>query len=221
MPTDELAKLGNTVTADYIVVSKINNLASRVNKEKLLGETIKINSVKGDLLINIINVPTSQIIYSDRFKLEQVNSNTEKLASIISKRLSRKVIDTFYPAKLISINNKEITVDQGRDFFDKNTKYKIMMLGKRIIDETTGTISGRVEKEIGLSNYISGSAKQSKLKIYKLNTNSSNLKADGSIIIRPIFAKLPSIDQVLKNRIKKIKNKNKELKKKLEKDKDW
>ena len=221
VPTDELAKLGNTVTADYIVVSKINNLTSRVNKEKLLGETVKINSVKADLLINIINVPTSQIIYSDRFKLEQVNSNTEKLASIISKRLSRKVIDTFYPAKLISINNKEITVDQGRDFFDKNTKYKIIMLGKRIVDETTGTISGRVEKEIGLSNYISGSVRQSKLKIYKLNTNSSNLKADGSIIIRPIFAKLPSIDQVLKNRIKNIKNKNTNLKKKIQKDKDW
>ena len=99
MPTDELAKLGNTVTADYIVVSKINNLTSRVNKEKLLGETIKINSVKADLLINIINVPTSQIIYSDSFKLEQINSNIEKLASIISKRLSRKVIDTFFPAK--------------------------------------------------------------------------------------------------------------------------
>ncbi len=221
VPTDDLAKLGNTVTADYIIVSKINNLASRVNKEKLLGETIKINSVKADLLISIINVPTSQIIYSDRIKLEQVNSNTEKLASIISKRLSRKVIDTFYPAKLISINNKEITVDQGNDFFDKNTKYKIIMLGKRIIDETTGTISGRVEKEIGLSNYISGSAKQSTLKIYKLNTNLSNLKADGSIIIRPIFAKMPSIDQVLKNRIKNIKNKNTNLKKKTQKDKDW
>ena len=221
MPTDDLAKLGNTVTADYIVVSKINNLTSRVNKEKLLDETVKINSVKADLLINIINVPTSQIIYSDSFKLKQVNSNIEKLASIISKRLSRKVIDTFYPAKLISINNKEITVDQGSDFFDKNTKYKIIMLGKRIVDETTGTISGRVEKEIGLSNYISGSIKQSKLKIYKLNTNSSNLKADGSIIIRPIFAKLPSIDQVLKHSIKKIKNKNTNLKKKIQKDKDW
>ena len=166
-------------------------------------------------------MPTSQIIYSDRIKLEQVNSNTEKLASIISKRLSRKVIDTFYPAKLIYINNKEITVNQGSDFFDKNTKYKILMLGKRIVDETTGTISGRVQKEIGLSNYISGSAKQSKLKIYKLNTNLSNLKTDGSIIIRPIFAKPPSINQLLKNRIKKIKNKNKNLKKKLEKDKDW
>ena len=95
------------------------------------------------------------------------------------------------------------------------------MLGKRIVDETTGTISGRVEKEIGLSNYISGSAMQSKLKIYKLKRNLSNLKTDGSIIIRPIFAKLPSIDQVLKNRIKKIKNKNNNIKKKLEKDKDW
>ena len=83
------------------------------------------------------------------------------------------------------------------------------------------TISGRVEKEIGLSNYVSGSAKQSKLKIYKLNTNSSKLKADGSIIIRPVFTKLPSINQVIKKRIKKIKNKNKKLKKKLEKDKDW
>ena len=105
-----------------------------------------------------------------------------------------------------------MTVDQGSDFFDKKTKYKIIMLGKRIVDETTGTISGRVEKEIGLANYISGSAKQSKLKIFKLNTNLSNLKADGSIIIRPVFEKLPSINQVLKNRIKKIKNKNKKLK---------
>ena len=42
------------MTADYIVVSKINNLTSRVNKEKLLGETVKINSVKADLLIILL-----------------------------------------------------------------------------------------------------------------------------------------------------------------------
>ena len=221
VPTNDLAKLGNFVSADYIVVSKINNFSSRVSKNKLLGETIKINSIKADLLINLINVTTSQIIYSDRFKLEQVNSNAEKLASLISKRLSRKVIDTFYPAKLIYINNKEMIVDQGSDFFDKKTKYKIIILGKRIIDETTGTVSGRVEKEIGLSNYISGSVRQSKLKIHKLNTNYSNLKIDGSVIIRPVFRKLPSIDQVLKNKIKKIKNKNINLKKKIKQDKDW
>ena len=144
------------------------------------------------------------------------------IANLLAENCNKKIFLWAFEKKVSdTINNKQITVDQGRDFFDKNTKYKIIMLGKRIVDETTGTISGRVEKEIGLCNYISGSVKQSKLKIYKLNTNSSNLKADGSIIIRPIFAKLPSIDQVLKNRIKKIKNKNTNLKKKIEKDKDW
>ena len=72
--------------------------------------------------------------------LSQSGGSLTKFSKIISNRLSRKIIDTFFPTKLIAFNNKQITVDQGRSFFDKKSKYNIIKLGARIIDQTTKRI---------------------------------------------------------------------------------
>ena len=103
----------------------------------------------------------------------------------------------------------------------KKTKYKLLRLGGKVIDQTTGKFSARVENEVGNLTFISGSPKQSKLKIIDAKVNLSGLKFDGSFLVRPVFKSLPTEDEVAKEKLKKVRNKSKKMMKKIDKDKDW
>lgn len=221
VPKEELAKLGNKVSADYLILSSLNKILIKNISKSLMGEKIYIKNITVDVDVNIIDVSTSQIIFSDNLSLTQSGGTLATMSKIMSERVSRKIIDRFYPAKLIAIDNKKIIVDQGDSFFNSKNKYKLIKLGNRIIDQTTSLVSGRVEEEIGTLIFLSGSPKQSILKIDKVNIDISKLIPDGSFIVRPIFKKLPTEDEIAKEKIKNIKNKSKNMMKKIEKDKDW
>ena len=218
---EELAKLGNKVGADYILIPSLQKIRNKTIKQKLMGETIKSKELSIDLSINIIDIATSQIIFSDSMILSQGGGNLTNFAKKISNRLSRKITDTFFPAKLIAFENNKITVDQGSSFFNKKSKYNIIKLGSRILDQTTKEFSGRVENVIGKASFTNGTNKQSTLNIDKLTKDKKLLKVDGSIIVRPVFEPLPSASDIAKAKIKKIKAKNKKMMKKIDKDKDW
>jgi len=218
---EEVAKLGNKVAADYLLISSLNEIGSKKIYKKLMGESISLTKSNANISVNIIDISTSQIIFSDDFNLTQSSGNIGSLAKIISSRLSRKITDTFYPAKVISQNGKNIIVDQGKSFFNKKTKYKLLRLGGKVIDQTTGKFSARVENEVGNLTFISGSPKQSKLKIVDTKINLSDLKFDGSFLVRPVFKSLPTENEIAKERLKKVKSKSKKMMKKIDKDKDW
>ena len=59
------------------------------------------------------------------------------------------------------------------------------------------------------------------LKLISLEDNENSLDTKQGIIIRPIFEKLPTASDIAKQKIKKIKSKNKKMMKKIDKDKDW
>ena len=67
-------------------------------------------------------------------------------------------------------------MDQGNSFFNKKTKYKLLRLGGKVIDQTTGKYSARVEREVADLIFISGSPKQSKLKIGNEKVNLKNFQ---------------------------------------------
>ena len=219
--TEELAKLGNKVGADYIIVTSLQNINNKTIKTKLMGETISTKQSEIDLTVSIIDIATSQIIFSDNMSLSQGGVSLSKFSKLIAERLARKITDTFFPAKLIAFKNNKLTVDQGNSFFNKKSTYNIIKLGPRVIDQTLNQFSGRVENIIGKAQFLEGSSKQSVLKLISLEDKETALDAKQGIIIRPIFKKLPTASDIAKEKIKKIKTKNKKMMKKIDKDKDW
>ena len=219
--TEEVAKLGNKVAADYLLIPSLSAVESKKISKKLMGEKISFFKSKASVSVNIIDISTSQVIFSDNFDLSQSGGNVNSLAKIISDRLSRQITDTFFPAKVVGLNNKTLIVDQGKSFFNNKTKYKLYKLGGKIVDQTTGTFSARVENEVGILSFLSGTPKQAKLKISKSKINLSEIKFDGSYLVRPIFNSLPTENEIAKEKLKKIKDKNKKMMKKIDKDKDW
>ena len=219
--TEELAKLGNKVGADYIIVTSLQNINNKTIKTKLMGETISTKQSEIDLTISIVDIATSQIIFSDSMSLSQAGGSLSNFSKLIADRLSRKITDTFFPAKLIAFKNNKLTVDQGNSFFNKKSIYNIIKLGPRVIDQTLNQFSGRVENIVGKAQFLEGSFKQSVLKLISLEDKETLLDAQQGIIIRPIFEQLPSASDIAKEKIKKIKAKNKKMMKKIDKDKDW
>ena len=219
--TEELAKLGNKVGADYIIVTSLQNIYNKTIKTKLMGETISTKQSEIDLTVSIVDIATSQIIFSDSMSISKAGGSLSKFSKLIAERLARKITDTFFPAKLIAFKNNKLTVDQGNSFFNKKSTYNIIKLGPRVIDQTLNQFSGRIEKIVGKAQYLEGSSKQSVLKLISLEDKETSLDAKQSIIIRPIFEKLPSASDIAKEKIKKIKAKNKKMMKKIDKDKDW
>ncbi len=219
--TEELAKLGNKVGADYIIVTTLQNINNKTIKTKLMGETISTKQSEIDLIISIVDIATSQIIFSESMSLSQAGGSLSKFSKLIADRLARKITDTFFPAKLIAFKNNKLTVDQGNSFFNKKSIYNIIKLGPRVIDQTLNQFSGRVENIVGKAQFLEGSSKQSVLKLINLEDKETLLDAQQGIIIRPIFEQLPSASDIAKEKIKKIKAKNKKMMKKIDKDKDW
>ena len=219
--TEELAKLGNKVGADYIIVTSLQNINNKTIKTKLMGETISTKQSEIDLTISIIDIATSQIIFSDSMSLSQAGGSLSKFSKLIADRLARKITDTFFPAKLIAFKNNKLTVDQGNSFFNKKSTYNIIKLGPRVIDQTLNQFSGRVENIVGKAQFLEGSSKQSVLKLINLEDKETLLDAQQGIIIRPIFEQLPSASDIAKEKIKIIKAKNKKKMKTIDKDKDW
>ena len=219
--TEELAKLGNKVGADYIIVTSLQNINNKTIKTKLMGETISTKQSEIDLTISIVDIATSQIIFSDSMSLSQAGGSLSKFSKLIADRLARKITDTFFPAKLIAFKNNKLTVDQGNSFFNKKSIYNIIKLGPRVIDQTLNQFSGRVENIVGKAQFLEGSSKQSVLKLINLEDKETLLDAQQGIIIRPIFEQLPSAADIAKEKIKIIKAKNKKMMKTIDKDKDW
>ena len=134
--TEEVAKLGNKVAADYLLISSLSNVELKKISKKLMGEKISFIKSSVSVSVNIIDIATSQVVFSDDFELGQSGGSINSLAKVISNRLSRKITDTFFPAKVVALDNKTIIVDQGKSFFNKKTKYRLFQLGGKIIDPT-------------------------------------------------------------------------------------
>ena len=77
---EELAKLGNKVGADYIIIASLQKLNNRTIKQKLMGETISSKELNTDLAISVIDIATSQIIFSDNMSLSQGGGSLSKFA---------------------------------------------------------------------------------------------------------------------------------------------
>ena len=93
---EELAKLGNKVGADYIIIASLQKLNNKTIKQKLMGETISSKEINADLAISVIDIATSQIIFSDNMILSQAGGSLSKFTKIISEFYRNRKTRIFY-----------------------------------------------------------------------------------------------------------------------------
>ena len=226
VPITELAKLGQELVADYVLVGTINNLFLREQQRQMSTVDRTITTIVGNAAISyrIIDVPTGQIKFSQTLnknlngKVKTINDPVQGVldtVSIVANDVGLKILETAYPFIVEKIEGENIVIGVGGDIIQVGQRYRLIQYGKKIVDSYTKESLGRKENIIGMVEITEVTPKMSYGKI--INTNKENLESEfkpKSFIIRS----LPESAQK-KNLQKKVDDKRKEIAKEF--DEDW
>ncbi len=174
---EESVKLGQKIFSDYILVGTLENLTSKESEIKIKNSNNTVNSKKAFIEFNyrIIDVPTSQIMFSDDYRgiFDLNNINSTSLESYIMKTTSieigSKILNAIYPLRIEKINGNLAYIGQGGLEIEVGEKYNIIELGDKIKDTYTNEYIGREEINVGILKITDVGQKLSTAEIIKQN----------------------------------------------------
>ena len=212
--TEELAKLGNRLGVDYLIIGIINKASINITKkESKVSDKVKtiVNS-SASVNIRIIDVVTTQIKFADTFEAS-ANTSLEKLATkMVKNEIGNIIIESIYPIRIISASSAQVVLGQGGKTVKPGYIYKIYQLGEKMIDPYTKESLGREEIEVGALEIITVRPKYSDAKILESIIDLKNaIRKEGDQFIVRLYKKSVQVkDQAIKRcQKKKAKSVNK------------
>ena len=222
-PAVEMAKIGNEISADFILVGSVENFNITEKVKKILSSDMEIKKKEASIYMSyrLLDVATKQISYSNtiEYKLTLTENSKKPDIEIISKTskiLGEEILFSIYPVLVEKIVNGEIYLGQGGNQFQKSDQYELFEKGEKIIDSYTNEVIGNVETSLGLLEITSVSTGYSKGKMLSAENNLPVDVTNGSYLIRPIKIDNAINDKTFEENKEKIKKKKEDKKKKLD-----
>ena len=222
-PAVEMAKIGNEISADFILVGSVENFNITEKVKKILSSDMEIKKKEASIYMSyrLLDVATKQISYSNtiEYKLTLTENSKKPDIEIISKTskiLGEEILFSIYPVLVEKIVNGEIYLGQGGNQFQKADQYELFEKGEKIIDSYTNEVIGNVETSLGLLEITSASTGYSKGKMLSAENNLPVDVTNGSYLIRPIKIDNAINDKTFEENKEKIKKKKEDKKKKLD-----
>jgi len=170
---EELARLGQRVGTDYLVISEVRkyNVADKSVVDPLDGTKISRSSTNTEVSIRLVDVATSQIKYA--------KSYVDSRGAILG------IINAIYPIAILAVNTNTVTLGSGGDEIKVGQRYTVMGLGKNLIDPYTNESLGKEEIPLGEIEITDVQAKTTLAKITK-GAPDINKQFPQGLIIRPL-----------------------------------
>ena len=217
VPTRELARLGNQVGTDYLVVLELRDLFTTVSERKM-ATTNKVRrktALTSEAGVRIIDVATSQIKFSGT-----VDSLGDKdyrdLARKASRAIGRYIQNAIYPIRIIAIDGDILTLGQGGKTIERGERYSLIRLGERLYDPYTKESLGYQETAVGTVMITTVRAKQSKAEIETLDGADIAALTGYEYVVRPVQPAADAEMEAARERVKKAKDQVKSLKDKFD-----
>lgn len=229
-PVSELARLGSTLTADYIIVGQVEDVDSQIREVYFptIEKTFKIPEGKATVNFKIIDVATSQVKFADNSMLGFDRESFEKamgagmrpnadiaMAEIASATIGSQILDAIYPIMVVAVNRGVLTLNQGGDLVEAGAIYGVYERGPKVFDPYTKESLGRSESKVGELKVERVTPKMSSASLFKGNLSVFDEFKIGKFVCR-LEESAPSRAQLNERKVReKIK------KKKSEYDDDW
>jgi hypothetical protein len=170
---EELARLGQRVGTDYLVISEVRkyNVADKSVVDPLDGSKISRSSTNTEVSIRLVDVASSQIKYAKSY--------------VDSRGAILDIINAIYPIAILAVNTNTVTLGSGGDEIKVGQRFTVMGLGKVLIDPYTNESLGKEEIPLGEIEITDVQAKTTLAKITK-GAPDINKQFPQGLIIRPL-----------------------------------
>ena len=180
MPVRELAKLGQELFADMILVGNLNSIRLRKAERKMKTSDRVLEYLAGNIATNIriIDTATGQIKFSSSLRMNpkdldlSLGSDVFTISKKIGDRVGFTVLNAIYPIMVTRVSDKvNLDLNTGGDVVSVGQVFDLMQLGDKVKDAYTKESLGKSETKIGTVEIIQVSPKQSKGKATLTNAN--------------------------------------------------
>lgn len=150
VPTEEMARLGEELVADYIVVGMIENIWLE-SREKKFPSGRTINSCGGTVSISfrVVEIATRQVALASVLDVPvSCGASSATAVSVlmpVADEVSEKILNAIYPLIVVRVSGEQVVLGQGGDGIKEGTRYKVYRYGERMVDPYNGEFLGREE----------------------------------------------------------------------------
>ena len=191
VPLQELAKLGQRLSTDYMIVGDVDEIHYLENNRQLKSSGKTITTIKQGARVSyrIIDVATGQIKFSDSYDEMPFSSNSRVSSATVAQKTASEIgnviLNAIYPIRVEAVKNKDVFIGQGGKTLRQGDQYTLVMLGDALKDSYTGESLGREERQVGTVEISHVQAKQAQAKIVRSSVNVEKLFMPGVFILRP------------------------------------
>jgi curli biogenesis system outer membrane secretion channel CsgG len=203
MSKDDLARVGQRVAADYLLIGRIDRFGYERHEQKLRasGRTLVSHSGGASLTLRMVNVTTGQIEQADTVSItlpetEPTTLGTSvdadrivaNLSSGLSEQAAQKIVSHLFPVTILSVDGDDVVLSQGGEALKEGGRYQVVVRGKEMKDPQTGQSLGRLEKPccIVLVTKVSPQLSYGTLANKQIDVSSSF--APGALEVRGVLA---------------------------------
>ena len=179
LPVAEIARLGQDLVADYIVVGTLENLSYSESTRRVESVDMNITTRRGvaEVSYRIIDITTGQIKFADTAQFSFDGDALSRVAggglanpdtailSLASEKIGKVILNAIYPIMLVSIQNDTVTLNQGGDLLRFGDQYEVFEYGERLYDPYTKESIGRQENLVGTIQITRVNPKQSMARV--------------------------------------------------------
>ena len=160
----ELAKLGQKLTADIVIIPEITRLEYKKSSRKLHFTGRELRSYQGGVDINfqVINVASGRTLLTKRvstpfpdtpptvYGTQKVGvASVKQQLSDLSDGFTRDFILKNFPISVVKLDGRNAILSQGEPMLKVGGVYQAVLLGEDVKDPQTGQSLGRLETNIG------------------------------------------------------------------------
>ena len=227
---DEMAKMGQELVADYILVGILENLSFQTSEMKMRtsDRTIKTRSGLVEMSYRIIDVPTRQIKYADHARINiteadlrnldnsLVTNNIDSAMTIIAAdAISKKVLNAIYPMLVVSVRGESVTLNQGGEMLKVGDQFEVFEYGEKMIDPYTKESLGREEVYRATIELSRVNPKSSYAKTIESEVDLSEVFRPKGLVCRPLSNQENQQSEAIKEVTERQKKRSKS------RDEDW
>lgn len=183
-PIEEMARLGNRLGTDYMVVGTLEKAHTTTRSTQLAGRTLSVSTAHFSLNYRIVDAATGQVKFADSWSASKESGSVEALASQAAEAISRDIVDAIAPILVERVSGDTLFLGQGGKAVKVGQRYRLIQYGEQITDSYSGESLGREENPVGLIEITEVQSKLAKARVLESSIDLAQDFAPARFVVR-------------------------------------